>query len=86
MTDESTLLSDQVFQLNTILWALEELPEELEQGIVDRTLKSLDVLRQLPADSREVAARPDDQFHRVVDPIQEHSAVAGRELEKFCGG
>jgi|GEM_PF-1899597 len=27
MTDESTLLSDQVFQLNTFLWALEELPE-----------------------------------------------------------
>lgn len=27
MTDESTLLSDQVFQLNTFLWALEDLPE-----------------------------------------------------------
>ncbi|MDE0066156.1 MAG: hypothetical protein OXN44_04695 [Acidimicrobiaceae bacterium] len=27
MTDESALLSDQVFQLNTFLWALEELPE-----------------------------------------------------------
>ena len=30
MTDESTLLSDQVFQLNTLLWALEELPTEPE--------------------------------------------------------
>ncbi len=28
MTDESTLLSDQVFQLNTFLWALEDLPTE----------------------------------------------------------
>ncbi len=27
MTDESVLLSDQVFQLNTFLWALEDLPE-----------------------------------------------------------
>lgn len=27
MTDESVLLSDQVFQLNTFLWALEELPD-----------------------------------------------------------
>lgn len=28
MTSESTLVSDQVFQLNTLLWALEELPEQ----------------------------------------------------------
>ena len=39
MTDESTLLSDQVFQLNTFLWALEELPEELGQGEVQPVLR-----------------------------------------------
>lgn len=30
MTDESTLLADQVFQLNTLLWALEDLPDKGE--------------------------------------------------------
>ena len=30
MNDESTLLADQVFQLNTLLWALEELPDKGE--------------------------------------------------------
>jgi len=27
MTEAETLLSDQVFQLNTILWALQDLPD-----------------------------------------------------------
>ena len=39
MTDESTLLSDQVFQLNTLLWALEELPTETEMGGVQPVLR-----------------------------------------------
>ena len=39
MTDESTLLSDQVFQLNTFLWALEELPAEPGMGEVQPVLR-----------------------------------------------
>ena len=39
MTDESTLLSDQVFQLNTFLWALEDLPTEPVEGETQPVLR-----------------------------------------------
>jgi len=37
VTTEAALLSDQVFQLNTFLWALEDLPDE---GAIDPVLRS----------------------------------------------
>lgn len=52
MTDESTLLSDQVFQLNTLLWALEDLPTEPEMGEVRPVLRQADYY--LAAIGREV--------------------------------
>ena len=39
MTSDATLLSDQVFQLNTFLWALEDLPEG---GATEPVLRNAD--------------------------------------------
>lgn len=60
MTDEATLLSDQVFQLNTFLWALEDLPTD---GDVRPVLRQADyylgaIGRRLlmPTDERTLAS------------------------------
>lgn len=60
MTDESSLLSDQVFQLNTFLWALEELPDKGEAQPVLRQagyyLGAIERSVHLPTAERTLAA------------------------------
>ncbi len=60
MTDASTLLSDQVFQLNTFLWALEDLPDESQIQPVLRQagyyLGSIGRSVLMPSGERAIAA------------------------------
>ncbi len=60
MIDESTLLSDQVFQLNTFLWALEELPDKSDAQPVLRQagyyLGEIERSVHLPTAERTLAA------------------------------
>ena len=60
MTDTSTLLSDQVFQLNTFLWALEDLPDESQIQPVLRQagyyLGSIGRSVLMPSGERAIAA------------------------------
>lgn len=69
MSDETTLLADQVFQLNTLLWALQELPDE--GGIQP-------VLRQAGYYLGAIG-------RRVVMPTDEESLAALRKLTGTTG-
>ncbi|MCQ3811727.1 MAG: hypothetical protein KTV68_14360 [Acidimicrobiia bacterium] len=64
MTAEDTLLSDQVFQLNTFLWALEDLP---------KTSQTKPVLRQAGYYLSSIG-------RRVIMPVDEHVAAALQNL------
>ena len=64
MTAEDTLLSDQVFQLNTFLWALEDLPENGQ---------TQPVLRQAGYYLSSIG-------RRVIMPVDEHVAAALQNL------
>ena len=64
MTTEDALLSDQVFQLNTLLWALEDIPEKNTTH---------PVLRQAGYYLSSIG-------RRVIMPVDEHSVAALQKL------